>query len=256
MTPRTPSTGSALVQPETPLNLEDQIRRRAYEIYEQRGGEHGHDVEDWLRAEKQITETQTRSAPVITADRSVTPAQRPPTRVCVEIKEAHAYAGTKVTDVRAASDAKPGFDVFISVSLVSEMPSPLSVRDCHLKIGMPEGKARLGEWIKGDLGNWRIQTEREEGDLWDTWITTLKAGIAELNTVEPLQYGVRRVGWLHFRVRDITASQLQNGSMYVAVEDSLSGVHVGSVSLLGSLSYPVSAGRVVPLDVPPPQPRP
>lgn len=36
-------------------NLEEQIRRRAYELYEQRGREHGHDLEDWLRARAEIS---------------------------------------------------------------------------------------------------------------------------------------------------------------------------------------------------------
>ena len=30
------------------------ISARAYELYLQRGGEHGHDAEDWLRAEGEI----------------------------------------------------------------------------------------------------------------------------------------------------------------------------------------------------------
>ena len=33
---------------------EDLIRIRAYSFYEKRGCEHGHDVEDWLRAEAEI----------------------------------------------------------------------------------------------------------------------------------------------------------------------------------------------------------
>ena len=36
---------------------EEQIRRRAYEVYEARGREDGHDVEDWLAAEAEITGT-------------------------------------------------------------------------------------------------------------------------------------------------------------------------------------------------------
>jgi Protein of unknown function (DUF2934) len=35
--------------------LRDGIARRAYEIYVQRGEENGRDVEDWLRAEKEIS---------------------------------------------------------------------------------------------------------------------------------------------------------------------------------------------------------
>ena len=34
---------------------EDLIRLRAYYFYEKRGREHGHDMEDWLRAEAEIT---------------------------------------------------------------------------------------------------------------------------------------------------------------------------------------------------------
>ena len=36
------------------LSVEEQIRQRAYQLYEQRGCEHGHDVEDWLMAEREL----------------------------------------------------------------------------------------------------------------------------------------------------------------------------------------------------------
>jgi hypothetical protein len=37
-----------------PINLEDEIRRRAYEIYERRGYTSGHETEDWLIAEREV----------------------------------------------------------------------------------------------------------------------------------------------------------------------------------------------------------
>lgn len=37
-----------------PINLEDEIRCRAYEIYEERGSTPGDQHEDWLRAEREI----------------------------------------------------------------------------------------------------------------------------------------------------------------------------------------------------------
>jgi len=37
-----------------PTALEEQIRLRAYELYEARGRENGHDLDDWLQAEAQI----------------------------------------------------------------------------------------------------------------------------------------------------------------------------------------------------------
>ncbi len=49
---------SALVEPEI---LEDQIRARAYELYEERGKEDGHDQDDWLRAEAELTSSKHRS---------------------------------------------------------------------------------------------------------------------------------------------------------------------------------------------------
>jgi Protein of unknown function (DUF2934) len=34
--------------------IEEEIRLRAYELYQERGGEHGFDQEDWRRAEAEI----------------------------------------------------------------------------------------------------------------------------------------------------------------------------------------------------------
>jgi Protein of unknown function (DUF2934) len=43
------------------FELEYQIRLRAYELYEARGRKDGHEVEDWLRAEEEITEKKART---------------------------------------------------------------------------------------------------------------------------------------------------------------------------------------------------
>lgn len=37
-----------------PINLEDEIRRRAYELAQQRGFESGHETEDWVKAEREV----------------------------------------------------------------------------------------------------------------------------------------------------------------------------------------------------------
>jgi Protein of unknown function (DUF2934) len=37
-----------------PINLEDEIRRRAYELYQQRGAGSGSEAEDWLAAESEV----------------------------------------------------------------------------------------------------------------------------------------------------------------------------------------------------------
>jgi hypothetical protein len=42
-------------------NVEEQIRQRAYELYEARGREDGHDLDDWQQAEAEITTIQRRA---------------------------------------------------------------------------------------------------------------------------------------------------------------------------------------------------
>ncbi|MFZ0420841.1 MAG: DUF2934 domain-containing protein [Candidatus Sulfotelmatobacter sp.] len=37
-----------------PINIEDEIRRRAYELYQQRGPGTGSEAEDWLTAEREV----------------------------------------------------------------------------------------------------------------------------------------------------------------------------------------------------------
>jgi hypothetical protein len=42
--------------------LEEQIRQRAYSFYEQRGRREGHDLDDWLQAETELTGRKAKSA--------------------------------------------------------------------------------------------------------------------------------------------------------------------------------------------------
>ena len=41
---------------------EQQIQQRAYELYEQRGRTDGHELDDWLQAEREIKGTQANAA--------------------------------------------------------------------------------------------------------------------------------------------------------------------------------------------------
>jgi hypothetical protein len=43
-------------------DLESKIRLRAFGLYQDRGGEDGHDVEDWLRAEEEVLKKKVRAA--------------------------------------------------------------------------------------------------------------------------------------------------------------------------------------------------
>jgi len=42
--------------------LEEQIRLRAYALYEARGREDGHELDDWLQAEAEILGTKQKAA--------------------------------------------------------------------------------------------------------------------------------------------------------------------------------------------------
>jgi hypothetical protein len=46
---------------EGPGDLEEKIRRRAYERYQQRGRVDGHALDDWLQAKAEILETKAKT---------------------------------------------------------------------------------------------------------------------------------------------------------------------------------------------------
>jgi hypothetical protein len=61
MNPNPPKKPPATVTSEA-QELEHQISLRAYELYEARGREDGHTLEDWLRAEEEIREKKVTAA--------------------------------------------------------------------------------------------------------------------------------------------------------------------------------------------------
>jgi hypothetical protein len=59
MNPNPPKKPAATATIE-PQDLEQEISLRAYELYEARGREEGHELEDWLRAEEEVTKRKAR----------------------------------------------------------------------------------------------------------------------------------------------------------------------------------------------------
>jgi hypothetical protein len=41
-------------------DIQEQIRRRAHELYEQRGRHDGHELDDWLQAESEVTQQKAK----------------------------------------------------------------------------------------------------------------------------------------------------------------------------------------------------
>lgn len=47
-------TAATQIEPTRLEDVQEQVRRRAYELFELRGREDGHDLEDWLQAESEL----------------------------------------------------------------------------------------------------------------------------------------------------------------------------------------------------------
>ncbi len=45
-------------------SLQDKIRSRAYQLFEQRGYEHGRDFDDWLQAEAEVLRSKISVTPI------------------------------------------------------------------------------------------------------------------------------------------------------------------------------------------------
>ncbi len=48
-------TISEMVDVAQEVALEQKVRSRAYELYQRRGGEDGHELDDWLQAESELS---------------------------------------------------------------------------------------------------------------------------------------------------------------------------------------------------------
>jgi len=59
--PTTPTAVKAENQAEPTPEILEQIRARAHELFEQRGREEGHDLDDWLQAEAEVTQQRAKT---------------------------------------------------------------------------------------------------------------------------------------------------------------------------------------------------
>jgi len=89
--------------------VQEQVARRAYELFQARGGEHGYHIADWLQAEKEIMSKQPKaSAPV----KPAAPVNKPaapvkPAEVVKPSKPAEAPKVTKPAEKAKTVSANP-----------------------------------------------------------------------------------------------------------------------------------------------------
>jgi hypothetical protein len=61
MNPQMPTLPAETRATESPVDIQEQVRRRAFDLYEQRGREDGHDLDDWLQAESELVQKRTKA---------------------------------------------------------------------------------------------------------------------------------------------------------------------------------------------------
>jgi hypothetical protein len=126
------------------------------------------------------------------------------------------------------------FELFIYAWLVHGAELSVGIDDLYLILIEADGSRKIAERVAGDLKNWHLrEVERaseEESDWSAGTIRRAPLGLAELDTAAPLEGGAPREGWLHFRVRNASPSELKTGSLELSVWDTFSHVHTGVAS--------------------------
>jgi hypothetical protein len=153
-------------------------------------------------------------------------------QILILLKEIHTrpQRNGKFQDIGDPDESGLEFEVFVDCWLLNETDLPLHiVEPIQLTLKASDGSTRHGERINSDLENWRLGSLVK--DEWNAdKVRAAQEQISELNTTEPLECGVPRQGWLHFRLRDIRPSDLRAGPIELVIKDSLSLTHVGRAS--------------------------
>jgi hypothetical protein len=84
--------------------------------------------------------------------------------------------------------------------------------------------------VVGDLDRWRLGKLSQQLDSTDLLVLrAAQESITEFDTLDLLECGVPRKGWLHFRVQ-MTAEELKASTLELSITDSLSNFHVSTTS--------------------------
>ena len=167
-----------------------------------------------------------------TSDRG--PSQKPRTRglLLVLVKELHARPmhNGKFHEISDPNETVQ-FELFARCWLVSKVLSPVNITATQLRVTTPNSSVVEPERVPEDLQNWRLGKLTEEED--STGIRRLKTANEEMPPIDlahPLLTGVAREGWLHYRVQNISLSELKAASIELLVTDFTGTLHHGGIS--------------------------
>jgi hypothetical protein len=155
-------------------------------------------------------------------------------KVLFLVKEVHARAqrGGKFQEILDPNQTGLELELFLHCWLVneSELPVPI-VEGPELRIAASNSHGVPIERIRGDLDSWRLGRLNKEANSWDVVvIRAAQETVAELNTRDPLECGVPRDGWMHFRVRDLTPAEFGSAAMELTVHDAFGNTHSGTAN--------------------------
>lgn len=175
----------------------------------------------------------------------VTPQGSPQPRVLVLLKEIHArpQKAGKFQVIDQPSEAGLEFEIFVSCWFLNESDFVVQLAgDVEFSLETSSGVRRGAERVPSDLDQWRLGSLVR--DEYDTDVVRARQDVLpELTTAQPLQCGVPRHGWLHFRLRETSPAEFKTGVLRLSVQDSLGNLHVGvgKVRLLPGRVWPATS---------------
>jgi hypothetical protein len=156
---------------------------------------------------------------------------QPKSQVLILVKEVHArpQIGGRFQEIRDPNQTDLQFEVFANCWLVNDTDEPLTLKGLRMWVRRSDGLDVSLKRIVGDLVGWRLGRLRDDVDTFGLhYIHAAQETMSELDLKEPLQGGVAREGWVHFRVQNVSPGELKVAPITVSVQDARGHMHIGS----------------------------
>ena len=155
------------------------------------------------------------------------PAQKPRILVLLKDVQVRPQRAGKFQEIGDPTETGLEFEVFVHCWLVNESDVPVAVtEELQLSLRIGDRSIEVAKWVRADLERWRLGSLVQ--DEWDPDVVHTRQGeMPELSLEKPLDCGVPREGWLHFRFVDVTAHHLKNSELRLSIKDAFSNNHEG-----------------------------